>query len=141
MTDTTETTTETEMAAEDTRCVLVYRQLIEHKDGRYERGEDLTVLGDEDGGRVAERCVCDSDEHALDVFLDNLTDTTALAGYDCRNLVAEDVTESEGFCGWDTVVRQSWTTLDGEQQSCLYSVYTVPAAEWLADDRLHISRR
>ena len=136
MTATTTTTAPEETTAttapEDTRCVLVYRDMIEQEDGRYELSE-ATVLGDEEGGHVAEWCVCASPQHALDVFIDNLTTEGALGHDSCSEESAEDVTESEGYMGWGTVVRHSWVTLDDEHQSCLYSVTTMPADEWIAD--------
>lgn len=131
MTDTTATVDTT--ATTSTRCVLVYREMIAQDDGRYEIGGS-TVLGDEEGDHDEERCVCDSDAHAMSVFLDNLTDCGALGmGDACSEEWAEDVTESEGFHGWGAVVRHSWVALDGEHQSRLYSVITVPAEEWLAE--------
>lgn len=109
----------------DTRCVLVYREMVEQPDGIYNLGE-ATTLGDEDGDGEESWCVLADDKEALDVFLDNLTDPGALGIDGCVDQTSEDVTESEEFRGWGAVVRHSWTTHDGDTGSRLYSAITRP---------------
>lgn len=109
----------------DTRCVLVYREMVEQPDGIYNLGE-ATTLGDEDGDGEESWCVFRDDKEALDVFVQNLTDPGALGIDLCSEQTAEDVTESEGFLGWGTVVRHSWTDEEGERRSRLFSVITRP---------------
>lgn len=114
--------------AEDTRCALVYREMVEQSGGTYDLGE-ATMLGDEDGLGEEEWCVFAHDEEALSTFLQNLTDPGALGISDCSEEAAVDVTETEDFHGWGSVVRHSWTTYEGDVQSRLYSVITVPYAD------------